>query len=507
MSAAQDPRELVQKILSNTRWAAMLRLAAQSLSWLSTIIVVRFISPHDYGLNTMLEAPLELMMLASTLGLDVALVQSKRLEEHAARSAFGWLLIINGLLFLAYFLGGPLLATYFNEPSLDPLAKTLAFVFLLVPFRVIPNAQLDRELNFKLKAQVELVATVGAAILTLTLAVLGAGVWALVAGALANRTLQAVILMIRHPWFVRPGFDPRAAWQLIAFGGVTATTGAVALFSGKLVHFIAGPELGAAKLGLYAVSMQFALLPLAKFMPVITQTLLPAFAKFQDQRELATRYLEKSLGIASLALFPVMIGMACVADAFVRTVLGERWIDASLTLALLSLIMPLRMTTLFLRPVMTAMGRADLALKSAFTLFLTLTPFTLIGVNYGVIGLIAAWLMAEPIVMLVTMRLSHQALPTTIGGLLKCLSPALVCSTIMAAIVLAARAVSGFDGGPVDLASAVAAGVLGYYLALRLLYPERMQDTLRVLKGKGRNKGKGGGAKPPSSSTEPGARP
>lgn len=484
MSHKQGPQELVQKILSGTRWAAMLRLTAQTFSWISTIIVVRFISPQDYGLNTMLEAPMELMLLLSTLGLDIALVQSKKLEQDALRSAFGWLLIINAALFLAYFFGGPLLASYFNEPDLDTLAKTLAFVFLLVPFRVIPNALLDRELQFKLKAQVELVSTMGAVILTLTLAVLGAGVWALVIGVLTNRVLQALILMIRHPWFVRPAFNIQAARQLMAFGGITAASTAVALIAGKSVHFIAGPELGAAKLGLFALSMQFALLPLAKFMPVINPILLPAFSRFRDERVLANHYLEKSLGIASLIMFPVMIGMACIADAFVITVLGTRWSEAALPLALLSLIMPLRMITLFLRPVMTSMGRADLAFKSSFTLLCTLPLFALIGANYGVIGLVVAWLLAEPIVMLNTMRMSRHALPTTIKGLLGSLYPALACSAIMVAAVLGLRVALGFSTDLVGLMSAITAGAFSYYFALRFFFPERMQDTLRVIRGK-----------------------
>jgi O-antigen/teichoic acid export membrane protein len=479
-----DTQDLVHKILSGTRWAAMLRLAAQGFSWISTIVVVRFISPHDYGLNTMLEAPMELMLLLSTLGLDIALVQSKKLEHDTLRSAFGWLLLINATLFFTYFLGAPLVAAYFNEPRLEALARTLAFVFLLAPFRVIPNAQLDRELKFKLKAQVELASTVVATMLTLVLAVLGAGVWALVVGVLANRVLQALILMIKHPWFVWPSFNPHVAKRLIAFGGLSAAGSAVALLSGKLVHFIAGPELGAAQLGLFALSMQFALLPLAKLMPVINQTLMPAFAKFQDQRELSVHYLERSLGVASLVLFPLMVGMACIADLFVATVLGARWSAATLPLALLSLIMPLRMVTLFLRPVMTGMGRPDLALVSSLTLLCTLPPLALFGVRYGVIGLVAAWLIAEPVVLAVTLRMSRRALPVKASGVARSILPAFASAGVMAAVVLGLRGAFALDDGFPALAAAIAVGATSYALALRLLFPQPLREAFRVIRGR-----------------------
>ncbi len=55
MSSANS--QIVDKVLSGARWATVLRLTGQAVSWLSTIIVVRYISPDDYGLNAMLEAP------------------------------------------------------------------------------------------------------------------------------------------------------------------------------------------------------------------------------------------------------------------------------------------------------------------------------------------------------------------------------------------------------------------------------------------------------------------
>ena len=144
--------QLSIRILAGARWATVLRMVAQIISWTCTIFVVRFISQEDYGLNAMLEAPAELLLLVSTFGLDTALVRARSVGQAELRSTFGWLLLVNGTLFVAYFFSSGLIADYFNEPRLEQLAKVLAFVFLFVPFRVIPNAMLDRELKFKSRA-------------------------------------------------------------------------------------------------------------------------------------------------------------------------------------------------------------------------------------------------------------------------------------------------------------------------------------------------------------------
>lgn len=481
-----DPRtspDLGTRILSGARWVALLRLTAQLFSWVSTIIVVRFISPEDYGLNAMLEAPMELLMLFSTLGLDAALVQSRKIEHDQLQSAFGWLLAINFILFLLYFFGGAVLAEYFNEPRLAPLAKALSIVFLLAPFRAIPNALLDRELKFKAKAVVELVAAVAAAIVTLTLAVMGAGVWALIAGLVLNRVIIAVLLMALHPWFVRPTLGPAAA-QMIAFGGIVALSGGVLLLSSKLVSLISGPALGAKQLGIYAVAMQFALLPLAKVMPVINPIMFPAFSRLQGHPEQAGYYLEKSISVAALLLFPIMVGLACVAPGFVRVVLGDGWGPVALPLALISVIMPLRMVTSFVRPVMNGMGRPDLTLKSSFLMLILLLPIIPVMERYGVVGLAMVWVISEPIVTFATVRMSKKVIGISFRRTMRGLMPALTATALMAAVVLLTREGTDLVDTGGELALEVAIGAATYLLTLYLLFRSQSREAIGLLFGR-----------------------
>lgn len=476
--------EIVDKVLSGARWAVILRLSGQAISWISAIIVVRFISPHDYGLNAMLEAPLELLGLLSTIGLDLALVRARNVEEHELRSVFGWLLLINGLLFLAYFFGGSLLALYFNEPRLEPLAKVLAFVFLLAPFRVIPNALLDRNLKFRLRAFAEFIASVISAITTLLLAVLGAGVWALVAGLLVNRTLLAFILMLLEPWIIRPSLSFSAVRPMMIFGGILSLSGAVVLITDKLVTLIGGPILGAGLLGIFSVTLQFALLPLAKIMPVVNPIIFPAFSKFQDQRDAAAHYLRKSLGIVSLGLFPIMIGLACISDEFVATVLGDKWTAVALPLSLLSTVMPFRMMTSFLRPVLASMGRADLSLRSTLISLAILFPLTGVGVYYGVMGLIAAVMVTEVIAALVTMGMAASIFDISFAKIADSVQPAAVASALMAICLMGAKTALEYQVNLGVLLVGIGLGALIYVLTLRIFYGKLLEDAVRLFTGR-----------------------
>jgi O-antigen/teichoic acid export membrane protein len=484
MDKQQNQTEIIDKILSGARGAAILRLVGQIINWLSTIIVVRFISPADYGLNAMLEAPLELLALLSTFGLDFALVRSKNTEQNELRSVFGWLLLINGLLFLAYFFGGSLIADYFDEPRLESLAKVLAFVFLLAPFRVIPNALLDRNLKFKLRAFAEFIASISAAIATLVLAIMGWGVWALVIGMLISRILLAIILMILQPWFIMPALSFSAVRAMMAFGGILSLGTAIVLITDKLATLIAGPVLGAELLGIFAVTFQFALLPLAKIMPVVNPIIFPSFSKFQGQRDVAAHYLGKSLRIVSLGLFPIMIGLACVAEEFVATVLGDTWLPVAVPLALLSVVMPFRMTTSFLRPVLASMGRADLSLKSTIVALIILLPLILIGAHYGVIGLVAAMMTAELIVAFSTIRMSKAVLDISFTTIALSYRPAIVSSAVMATCLLGAKIMFESTISLGGLLIDIGVGAVIYFLTLRVFFGKSLEDAIRLFLGR-----------------------
>jgi O-antigen/teichoic acid export membrane protein len=474
---------MVDKVLTGARWATVLRLSAQVFSWLSTIIVVRFISPADYGLNTMLESPLILMMLFSTLGLDSALVQAKRLAHEELQSIFGWLLLINSILFLSYFFGGAALASYFHEPRLDLLAKALAFVFILVPFRVIPNALLDRQLDFKLRAQLEITATIIATAVTLVLAYLGAGVWALVTNIILSRLLLAVLLMVLKPWFIVPKFNLAFTMRLISVGWVITLSGAFSLLSDQLISFIAGPRMGASLLGIFAVGAQFASIPLAKSMPIINQTMLPAFSRLQEHRDSATYYLEKLLGVISLVFFPVLIGLACVADKLVPAILGAKWMPSILPLEIMSAGMILRLNTLLFKTAMTSMGRADLPLRSNFLQLAIMFPMLLYAVKYGVSGLVAAWLATEFMIAFVTIHLSKTVLNISFTRLLESYRPALVSSAIMTVCVVSVKILFSTQNNMIVFLAAVATGMISYYLAARLLFLNELQTALRTMFG------------------------
>jgi O-antigen/teichoic acid export membrane protein len=358
MSHDKHEAQIRKKLISGTKWAVAVRIATQAFSWVVTLIMVRLLSPVDYGLNAMIEVPIELLMLISTLGIDAAIIRFNKRDATELASSFGLLLLVNAALFVVVLMSAGLIADYFREPRLELLIQVTSIVFVLAPFRVIPNALLDMDLDFKLKSQVELVASVISSLVALALAVMGAGVWALVAAILMTAVLKALLLSYFRPWVVRPSLKVAPVKDLLRYGFVIMVGGAVGVIAGRVLNLLAGPHLGAEVLGFFAVASVFAMLPMSKVMPIVQQTMFPAISLLRGQPDQTKKYLLKSLEISALIIFPLAIGMACVSAHVVVVVFGEKWHAVALPMALLSAMVPLRLINQIFYAPLNAVGQA-----------------------------------------------------------------------------------------------------------------------------------------------------
>ncbi len=479
-----EPKEVVRKVLAGARWSVVLKILGQAISWLSTIVVVRYISAEDYGLNAMLETILVIFGLVSTMGLESALVQSKRLANDELRSVFGWLLVLNAVIFAICFTVSPFVAHYFNAPRLETLVKAMAFIFLLVPFRVIPNALLDRALDFKLKGQLELATSILTAVCTLVFAYNGAGVWALVAGVIANRVVLACLLMIFRPWMVRPTLSLAAAKKLMKVGGILTASGALGLCADMIPALVAGPRIGAAAFGIFAMAAHFAQLPLAKGMPIVQQVLLPAFSKFQDRRDAATYYMGRVLAVSAMIFFPLLIGTACVSHEFVGVVFGQNWESSALPLSIMSGGMAFRLCSQLFKSVITSMGGIKFSLYLNTLQITLLLVLTYAGLDKGAIGLAAAWAATEFFVLLASVFVSKSVLDTRFVDFIRAIIPGSCCSAIMAICIILSHRLIAIDTAGIQLLLSILIGATSYLLAAFLLFPALSKVVVRTATGK-----------------------
>jgi len=101
---------LRSKVLSGLFWVGGTRLLSQVLTWAITIVVIRLLTPADYGLLAMSTVFMGLLNLVAEAGLGAALIQAPEVDDLTLRRIFGAVIVIDAGLFALQFAAAPAIA-------------------------------------------------------------------------------------------------------------------------------------------------------------------------------------------------------------------------------------------------------------------------------------------------------------------------------------------------------------------------------------------------------------
>lgn len=480
--------DLREQVFHALRWTFAARILAQVITWASTLIVIRLLSPADYGIMAMAQISIGLMISLTTSGVVDGLIRAKHLTDRIVGQLTGLLVIMSTAFFLIQFLGAPLISRFFAEPQLVPIGRVLALMLLMLPWIVVTEALLTRNMQFRAKSLIDLGTTVAGAALSLAMAIAGAAVWALVTATVTVYLLRAIGLMILCPLPHRPVFNFTGVGDYIAFGTLVTLMGIVWTLCVSVDTMIGGYFLSAERLGLYATALQLAALPLYKVMPLINQVAYPAYALMQDQEERLQRHFLTAIRLAAAVSFPLFFGLASVAPELVTLLFGPQWTAMTMPMMVLALSMPLRALTYAFSPMLKAIGRPDLELRINLLTLVLLTLAFWFGVRWGELGLAAAWLAVTPLVFVFFLVRGCQALAVSHGAIVHDLWPPALAAGLMLAAnrQIAARLELAAVNPWLILALLVASGVVLYLAIVWIGLPafrDRVLADLRKLRG------------------------
>lgn len=475
---------LRSQVFSAIRWTASARMLSQIVTWAITLIVIRFLTPADYGLLAMATIFLGLLLMVADVGIGPGLVQKAELGERELRQAFGIVLLFHLALATALSVFSPLIAAFFEEPRLILIIRVLSLQFVIGAFAIIPDAVLQRKFEFRKRSLLDLAATVTGSLLTLTIAVAGGGVWALVVGSVATQAFKTVGVNLLTRCLKWPVFSLSGTRQLLTAGGQVTLSQIIWSVFVQADAFIAGKWLGKEVLGYYSLSMHLASLPTQRISALISQVAFPAFSRIQhDVPKVAANTL---LGVRMLSLvtFPVLWGMSSVAPEIVKAILGLKWVEAILPLQILTLVMPLRTIGNFLANPIAGLGRFDVGLANVVVVFFIMVPAFAVGVQWGLMGLCFAWLIGMPFVFFATMWQNMRVIEVPLYSLLASMvRPAIAASVMYGVVVVCRTTVFAHIADLTRLILLIVVGGLAYGAITLLLNKKGLVEAIDLFKG------------------------
>lgn len=461
---ADKRMNLRTQALAGLRWTVSARLLSQIITWGITLLVIRILSPADYGLLAMATVFIAFLSMFSEIGLGAAVVQRSEVNLLLLRRTFGVLLIINFGLMAILIVTAPWIGDFYNEPQLTPIVRVLSLQFLLGGLSVIPDAQLQRRMEFKTRSLLDLSGAVAGSLTTLVMALSGAGVWSLVAGSMLGQTIKTIGTNYYSPFLHLPDFSIKGMQPLLRFGGHFTSIQVIWMFLSQVDVIICAKLLGTQALGFYSVAMQLASLPGQRISSLVNQVAFPAFSRMQEDILKVRTSMLLGVRILSLVGFPILFGISALASEIIEIVLGKKWIASTFALQILTLMIPFRLIGNFVGTVTQSVGRTDILLRNVlFSLFVVPSALFFGARGWGLSGLALGWLFASPLIFLQAMISTAPVFGTSLRQITASLIPSALASLLAyAAVALTRNALLSAEHSSVRLAVLMAVGLVSY---------------------------------------------
>jgi len=437
---AFDFGHLKHRVVSGVFFTASAQVLRQLVQLGAVALLARLLEPGAFGLLALAAAILAFLQLLADLGLGAS-VERRQALTPAEEST---LLLLNlggaGGLCLLLWVAAPALGRLFGQPDLSWVLSTLGPCFLLAGALRTRNASLVRAMRFRAVAFIEFASVLCGALASVTLALLGAGMTALVAGSAVQQLAWAgatvAIAGLPGPLIFRRAL----AREHLGFGSTLTAFNVLNFFTRKLDDLLVGGLMGTAALGLYEKSYALMMLPVSQLSAVIGRVLYPALAKVKDDPpRFAFLFLGAVRKIAGLA-FPLAALCIVAAGPVVRIVLGPRFEGAVPIFAVLSLVMGLQPLTGIGGSVLLARGRVRLHLAlgagSGAVILLAFTG----GAMQGTPVAMARWYAAAyALLFLPTMAVTMRVCGLTLKDLLRRIAVPAAAATVAFGAGLLAR--------------------------------------------------------------------
>lgn len=185
-----SPTNMYAVLVQGLAWTGTVKWITQLLSWGLTLLVFTILSPEDFGLVGMTAVYLAFVQVINEFGLGASIVTNATTTKDQVERVNSIRVLIGCGAFLLSCAAPIPLAIFFHEPAAQTIAILLSLTFVASEFRTVPQALLQREMQFRSLAWIGSGQAVIQSVGTLTCTLLGMGYWALVVGLLLGNGLS-----------------------------------------------------------------------------------------------------------------------------------------------------------------------------------------------------------------------------------------------------------------------------------------------------------------------------
>jgi len=345
-------------IFTSVSWS----VAGNALSSLSmlviSIIMLRLLQPSDYGVIALANVFINFGVRFSRMGIGPTIIQRDRIDNDDIRASLTLAIFLGFLFGLIFYLVAPYGGVFFKNDEVVTVFRILSMSMILQGFLVTSKSLLERDFQYKKIAVAEVISRfIGRGVISISLALMGFGLWSIVIGVLSVQLLQVFIFYLYTKHALKPIFSYYVYKRCL--------NGALKFSLNQFFDFIyanintllVGRLYGELLTGLYDRSWTLAKMPIALLLESLNKVMFPMFSRLRNDPAKTNRLFFYNFILIGLLCVTLAIFFLTASENIVQVLLTEKWSNSVVPIKIMACFTCFEyMTSLFI-PILDGQGK------------------------------------------------------------------------------------------------------------------------------------------------------
>lgn len=470
---------LKDKTVKGMIWGGLDVFFTKGVGFIFNLLIARQLSPGDYGVIAILSVIMAICQCFVDSGFGAALVRKCKCSETDLSTVFYFNLSVALLFYILLCTGSPLIADFYDYPPLADLTKIYSLILIINSLSIVQHAKLTIEVNFKAFAKISVIAAIISGSTTLYLAYKGYGIWSLVIQSLTNTTIRTILLWGCNRWKPKAVFSWKSLNEHFSFGSKLLGSSLINTLYNNIYTLVIGKVYSPESLGAYNKGESIIKFPSETITTIIGNVSYPILSSIKDNRSRYTDAYRKLTRMTSFIIFPMVIGVAAIADPFIRICLTDKWEMAIPVIEVLSLSLLWSPITNIDLTMLKVVGRSDYFLRITIITKIISILALITTIKLGLIIVCAGQVLATTAYLIIIAHYTQKAFNYGIKKKIFDCGMYFILALLMGGIVLFVE--SFMPNSYLKLFIGIPAGILSYFSMAKMLKIKELDQLIEII--------------------------
>ena len=316
--------KLEHKVAKGVAWSFSEKLLSMVVQMVVSIVVARQLAPADFGVMAIMTFFTSVALAIVDSGFSQTLIRKTNPTDEEYHSVLIFNIVVSLVLYGVLTAAAYPIASLYDSPEIWTIAPVLFLVLPINSLCVVQTVMYTREFRFALLSKIVFLASLISGAVAVVMAVMGCGIWSLVAQRLLMMGIKAIAFWSIRRWRTSARFSFAVIKAMAPFSLRLLATDLIASIYNNVAQLFIG-KINTSTLGFYAQAQKLKDLPVTSTVQAVQGVTFPALSKIkEDSAKFAEGYLRIER-LLSFILFPIMLGFVAIAPDMFMLLLGEKW--------------------------------------------------------------------------------------------------------------------------------------------------------------------------------------